>query len=173
MYDFVPVLSGGAHNSPEKGACVMEMVSFMSGDKWTDSPKCTNQHISYAAQSVNDRLSEQGRQKILTQFDRLFNTSDPEFADAFEKEYAVYLMDRASEGTASSGYAQDWLVGGHIEDGMGEITISLQHLWPEEDADEELVKFLSDILDIYDHVSGRTNVEVQDLNKLKGLVPSV
>ena len=39
--DLVPVLSAGRHRNPRKGACFMEMASFLAGERWSDHPSCT------------------------------------------------------------------------------------------------------------------------------------
>lgn len=38
----VPVLSHGRHRNPKQGACFMEMASFLAGERWSDSPRCTH-----------------------------------------------------------------------------------------------------------------------------------
>lgn len=61
--DAVPVLSAGRHRNPSKGACFMEMASFLAGEKWSDHPSCTHPLLAGLARMVNDVLpdSERGR----------------------------------------------------------------------------------------------------------------
>ncbi|MEO6789652.1 MAG: hypothetical protein ABI249_05515 [Ornithinibacter sp.] len=61
--DAVPVLSSGRHRNPRKGACFMEMASFLAGEKWSDHPSCTHPLLAGLARMVNDVLpdSERGR----------------------------------------------------------------------------------------------------------------
>ena len=74
--DFMPVLSAGAHDNPKEGACVMEMVSFLAGEDWSDRPACTHPVLAEMARSVNDRLPDDERQKILPLMGRLFGTAE-------------------------------------------------------------------------------------------------
>jgi len=54
--DFLPVLSHGSHTSPKEGACVMEYVSVLAGEPWTDRPACT-----HPGQRRSDLAEEQWR----------------------------------------------------------------------------------------------------------------
>ena len=40
--DLVPILSRGKHRNPRKGACFMEMASYLAGERWSDHPRCTH-----------------------------------------------------------------------------------------------------------------------------------
>ena len=40
--DLVPNLSRGKHRSSRRGACFMEMASYLAGERWTDHPRCTH-----------------------------------------------------------------------------------------------------------------------------------
>ena len=37
--DLLPVLSRGKHRTPRKGACFMELASFLAGERWSDHPE--------------------------------------------------------------------------------------------------------------------------------------
>lgn len=74
--DFMPVLSRGAHRNPQDGACVMEMVSYLVGENWSDTPSCTARIISVLAQTVNDKVSDDNRAKIALMIPRLIGTSE-------------------------------------------------------------------------------------------------
>ncbi|GAB3441712.1 hypothetical protein GCM10027517_18050 [Phycicoccus ginsengisoli] len=64
--DLVPVLSAGKHRTPRKGACFMEMASFLAGEKWSDHPRCTHPLLASMARLVNDALSDEERRRIAT-----------------------------------------------------------------------------------------------------------
>lgn len=69
--DGLPSLAKGAH-APEDGkACVMEYISVITGDHWTDQPACTNLLVAKAAQAVNDHLDDNDRQKVVPFIHRL------------------------------------------------------------------------------------------------------
>ena len=40
--ELVPVLSRGKHRNARRGACFMEMASFLAGERWSDHPSCTH-----------------------------------------------------------------------------------------------------------------------------------
>jgi hypothetical protein len=62
--DLMPVLSRGKHRSPSKGACFMEMASFLAGEEWSDHPSCTHPLLANLARGVNDDTSNENRQQL-------------------------------------------------------------------------------------------------------------
>lgn len=64
-------LEAGNHDSPDQGGCVMEVVSMLAKQPWTDSPTCTNEVITRAAQAVNDRLNDVERQRLVALIPRI------------------------------------------------------------------------------------------------------
>jgi hypothetical protein len=64
--ELVPVLSSGRHRNPRKGACFMEMASFLAGERWSDHPSCTHPLLASLARLVNDTLSDAERPRLLT-----------------------------------------------------------------------------------------------------------
>lgn len=62
--DLVPVLSRGKHRNPRRGACFMELASFLAGEKWTDRPSCTHPLLAEVARNVNDRTSDAERSQL-------------------------------------------------------------------------------------------------------------
>lgn len=150
MENFVPVLSKGKHDSAESGACVMEMVSFLAGEKWSDLPECSNTTIAFLAQTVNDSVSDKNRHLILRDFDRLFNTRIPlgssiQFSNALADEKLVQKINRLSHRSV------------HIPPSM------------RDEFDYKLLNCLTRVLDIFDEMFGRETVEKQDINKLKDI----
>ena len=77
--DGVPVLSRGRHRNPRKGACFMEMASFLAGEKWSDHPACTHPVLATLARCINDMLDEPNRQRLVTMVPEVvgLNPSDP------------------------------------------------------------------------------------------------
>ncbi len=63
--DLVPVLSPGRHRNPRKGACFMEMASFLAGERWSDHPSCTHPLLAGAARRVNDSVGEEARADLV------------------------------------------------------------------------------------------------------------
>jgi hypothetical protein len=60
----LPVLSRGKHRNPRKGACFMELASYLAGERWSDHPACTHQLLASVARLVNDYTSDQGRPRL-------------------------------------------------------------------------------------------------------------
>ena len=62
--DSVPVLSPGRHRNPRRGACFMEMASYLAGEPWSDHPACTHPLLADLARRVNDLSSDAGRRAL-------------------------------------------------------------------------------------------------------------
>lgn len=57
----IPILSRGKHRNPRKGACFMELASYLAGERWSDHPSCTHPLLAGLARLVNDYTSDEGR----------------------------------------------------------------------------------------------------------------
>lgn len=62
--DLVPVLSRGKHRNPRKGACFMELASFLAGERWSDHPDCTHPLLASLARLVNDFTTDANRSRL-------------------------------------------------------------------------------------------------------------
>ena len=62
----MPLLSRGRHRSPRKGACFMELASFLAGERWSDHPACTHPLLARLARGVNDVTSDDARPRLAT-----------------------------------------------------------------------------------------------------------
>jgi hypothetical protein len=60
----MPVLSRGKHRRPRKGACFMELASYLAGEKWSDHPRCTHPLLAELARSVNDSVGDTTRIRL-------------------------------------------------------------------------------------------------------------
>jgi hypothetical protein len=63
--ELIPELSRGKHRNPRKGACFMEMVSYLAGERWSDHPTCTHSLLGALARLVNDHTSDAGRGNLV------------------------------------------------------------------------------------------------------------
>ena len=72
--DGLPVLEVGRHRRPEHGACVMEYVSVLAGEPWSDSPECTDRALGDLARRVNDDVEPQARSALAGIAPRLVGT---------------------------------------------------------------------------------------------------
>ena len=63
--ELMPQLSRGKHRNPRKGACFMEMASYLAGEPWSDRPACTHPLLAALARLVNDHTSDAGRGRLV------------------------------------------------------------------------------------------------------------
>lgn len=183
-FDFMPVLSRGSHTSPARGACVMEMVSFLSGDMWTDTPECSLNEISHVAQIVNDELSDENRHLILSQFHRLFNTSeiemDADMLDSFAAGFMGIIRKWSNIYVPESGLSRFYWEDAYPVfemapfDAMvaGDLVNLVVSLLGYVESDEDKVQFLAEVLDLADEVLGRDEVVPVDTSRISQ-IPSI
>lgn len=60
----LPILSRGKHRSPRKGACFMELASYLAGERWSDHPACTHPLVAAVARGVNDCTPDESRPRL-------------------------------------------------------------------------------------------------------------
>lgn len=63
--DVLPILGRGRHPDPRTGGCLMEYVSLLAGEPWSDHPGCTQPLLAAIARCVNDAVDEAHRQQLL------------------------------------------------------------------------------------------------------------
>jgi hypothetical protein len=76
--ELVPVLSRGRHRNPRKGACFMEMASYLAGERWSDHPRCTHPLLAGVARMVNDHTSDQQRSRLTTLIPSVIGLTTPD-----------------------------------------------------------------------------------------------
>ena len=64
QYDVLPLLGRGKHRNPRKGACFMELASYLAGERWSDSPACTHRLLAHMARLVNDFTDDSARPRL-------------------------------------------------------------------------------------------------------------
>ena len=81
--DSMPVLSRGKHRNPRRGACFMEMASFLAGERWSDHPACTHPLLADLARLVNDSVTDRLRPLLIPLIPSVIGlTSDDVHVDA-------------------------------------------------------------------------------------------
>ncbi|PJI93636.1 hypothetical protein [Luteimicrobium subarcticum] len=63
-FDVLPMLGRGKHRNPRKGACFMELASYLAGERWSDHPACTHPLLAMLARAVNDLTTDVGRPRL-------------------------------------------------------------------------------------------------------------
>lgn len=74
--DALPTLAAGSHDKEQGEACVMEYVSLLAGEQWTDRPECTHPLLAHEARTANDLLRDGDRSRLVPLIGRLFGTTD-------------------------------------------------------------------------------------------------
>src|SRR5262245_44452351 len=70
-----PRLAKGRHKTAGHEACVMELVSLLNQEEWSDHPRCVQPVLAAVARAVNDRVSDQGRERLVELAPRLAGTA--------------------------------------------------------------------------------------------------
>jgi hypothetical protein len=100
------VLRSGVHRSPPDGVSLMEAVSAVAGELWSNSPSCTSPVISVYAQSLADWLPDIERQTLKPYIPRLVGTARPDLelaralicADVAVRVFARLALEAAGLG---------------------------------------------------------------------------
>jgi len=79
--EFLPTLASGAHKKGDGKACVMEYVSMLAGEEFSDMPSCTHYVLAKTAQHVNDHLMDDNRHLLVPLIGRLFGSSETQTLD--------------------------------------------------------------------------------------------
>lgn len=67
----VPILRPGIHLAAEDGACLMEYVSLIAGESFSDAPRCTDPAVAAVARLVNDAMTDATRSSLVDLAPRL------------------------------------------------------------------------------------------------------
>lgn len=93
----LPTLAAGPHAQGGGKACVMEYVSLLAGEDWTDMPLCTLPVLAVAAQTVNDMALDDERHLLVPLIGRLFGSNGSGKYNQHQVQAMLcrYLADRA------------------------------------------------------------------------------
>lgn len=59
------MLSVGRHRDPGEGRCLLELVSLVAGERWSDHPRCVHPVLGSIARRVNDTCSDAARDELV------------------------------------------------------------------------------------------------------------
>jgi hypothetical protein len=116
-------LARGSHESPEDGMCLMEAVSYVAGEPFSDHPECASPVIAAFGRYFNDGLEEVTRQRLLPYVPRLVGSRGTPEVEKRRAWMAVDWLCRV--------YAPAWL----DLAGLSEYAESLRALAPITDAE--------------------------------------
>ena len=74
----LPPLGKGKHSRPAVGACLLEAVSYVAGEPWSDHPACVSPVLAAFGRALNDALPDNRRQELAPLIPQLIGTVDPE-----------------------------------------------------------------------------------------------
>lgn len=84
-------LSLGSHESFEGGrACLMEVVSFLAGEPWSDTPECASPVLGVFFRNWNDSLPDDERQTLKRYAPRLVGSRGTEDAARVAAQVAAW-----------------------------------------------------------------------------------
>ena len=173
--EFLPVLSAGSHASPKEGACIMEYVSLLAGEPWSDRPSCTHPVLAAAARQVNDSLPDSERQRLVPLIGRLFGTAETG-TDHERRVLSVRLAvwsarqvlhlvgpDRQAACRTAVDTAEAWADGRATQDECRTAAVYAAVAAAVRDArGDAKIGFLTGLLDEYDRLTGRHATTLTD-----------
>jgi len=92
--DMMPVLSRGKHRNPRKGACFMELASYLAGEPWSDHPRCTHSLLASLARDINDHVGDHARSRLAPRIPEVIglNGTDPRVDAWIAREAALAAL---------------------------------------------------------------------------------
>lgn len=133
----LPSLDKGSHpQGPQGGqACIMEYVSILAGEAFSDRPACTHPVLAHLSRRTFDMMSTNDARYTMVPFiGRLFGTTPP--TDPAERK-------RIAAGLAKAGV--EWAQKSAVDPKRNEQT-----------PDQRLLSLFVAVLDAYDTLAGRT-----------------
>lgn len=94
------VLKHGSHTDFDKGACLMEAVAYIAGERHSDHPACASRILTAHGIRLNDRFDDEERQLLAPLIPKLVGTRTTHAVDV--KRYYV-LVDSAVRVTVPMG----------------------------------------------------------------------
>lgn len=147
--DGMPELSPGLHRNINEGACIMEYVSVLAGERFSDHPKCVLPVLASVARIVNDRISDAGRARLAPLAPDFIGTAsgDPRVAHAIllhclafvehpdARSRAIRVLERSVRGHGRRGRFSDWVDGIRVHRVARCILDAVAHKRPASDED--------------------------------------
>lgn len=156
--DYIPMLVRGASPSPEQGGCLVQIANWLADPSlWSYQPVHVHPRLAQIAITVNDQVNDETRHMLAPLAARLTGTN------IIDPKVDMGLLIWMSTHKPYT-FSQKWRPrrGGAVE-----VTLSISFL-----QGEEVVQYLTDLLDEFDRLTGRTadEVPVEKWLELKELV---
>ena len=81
----------------DHGACVMEAVAFLAGEKWSDHPECASPALGDFLRSWNDGSTDEQRQELKQYIPRLVGSKGTKAQESERRWMAADWLIRAAE----------------------------------------------------------------------------
>lgn len=140
----LPSLDSGSHQPGSGKACIMEYVSVLAGESFTDAPACTHPVLAHLSRRVFDMMSnDEARYTMVPYIGRLFGTTPP--VDAAERKQLAMTLAKVGV---------DWAHKSATDPDRDQKT-----------PDRRLLDLFVAVLDAYDVATGRVESEYYTLTE--------
>ena len=82
-------LKAGSHRPDSGEACLLEAVSFVAGEPWSDRPQCVSQVLGVYGRELNDVLPDSKRQQLVPLIPKLIGTA----GDGLDEQRSYLALD--------------------------------------------------------------------------------
>jgi hypothetical protein len=117
-------LTRGKHQSPEQGACVLELASMLAGEPFSDHPGSVSRPIASFLRAYNDRLDDQRRQSLYEYASKIVGTAA---SSEVEDQRALRLLAWAESQCRRSSLRRlplRWRLNGNIHRGPENLDLA-------------------------------------------------
>jgi len=83
-------LKTGKHEGMEHGACIMELVSYLANETWSDNPKCACPILTKYAIGLNDSFNKEHRQLLKPAIPLLINSKSDDKTQIARKKLIMW-----------------------------------------------------------------------------------
>lgn len=155
---YLPTLAPGGHGESSGHACVMEYVSVLAGETWSDEPSCTHPWIAALARSLNDSFYDGRRNQLVPLIPRLMQANYPAHFTAAQRAAG---NRRLSEFTKrhTDGKFFTFLASIGIHTPADKFTTGTIVAVATQGSDIDSLEFLTGMLDLMDDITGRSPAE--------------
>jgi hypothetical protein len=88
-------LCRGAHVSPDKGVCVMELASMLAGEKFSDRPRSVSPVLCRFLRAYNDLLDDDRRQDLYPIASRVVGSAASKAVECSRAERCIEWIERS------------------------------------------------------------------------------
>jgi hypothetical protein len=153
-------LSRGKHDSPDEGACVMELASMLAGEPFSDHPRTSCPVIADLLRSYNDAIDDRRRQDLYDYASRVVGSrSSPAVAQSRRARIRQWTVARRPWWTrALLGYSLTWLTTWPLPESPGLRAVTVMGP-PSERSHAAMLELIDELLDLGGRSEALTTAE--------------